>query len=178
MRLCPAILLALALVGCGTGTDDDDTAAGPVWLVDHDDWAELGADDDPFDDRLDDIECLETAWGYEFIGEDAFEVRTNTCDYITVAQPSLAAGRVGDEMHLRLWHHQLTNFEEAEAHAAVSIGGELVWEVRHGIPGDSGMDSPYWDSETDFEAGDEVLFHLHNHGSNTWNFIELSVLPK
>lgn len=178
MRLPATIGLLAALAGCPSAEPDDDDSDEPVSLVDHDDWVAVDPADDPFDDRPDTIDCVATAWGYEFIGEDALEVRTNTCDYLTVAQPSLAGGSAGDEMHIRLWHHQLTNFEAAESHIAVSVGGELMWEVRHAIPGDSGMDAPYFDSPIDFEVGDEVLFHLHNHGSNTWNFIELSVLAR
>ncbi len=171
------MLLGLILAAC-SGTDDDDATADDSSgsLVDHDAWTLVSAADDPFDDRPADLECSDLSWSNEDLGgEPSLEVATDSCDYLTVSQPSRAAGAAGDELHVRLWHYSLNNFEEAEAHAAITIGGEVVFEVEHEIPGDSGMDAPYWEAPSDFDAGDEVLFHLHNHGSNTWNFIELSV---
>jgi hypothetical protein len=169
-------LAALLLTACPSVEPDDADRGGE--LVDHDLWRVLSASEDPFDDRPEDVGCDDSAWGNELIGgEESLEIGTDSCAYLIVAQPSLALGLAGDIVHLRLWHYELNHFEPAEAHAAVSIAGEIVWEVRHDIPGGSGMDPPYWDAPSDFEIGDEVLFHLHNHGSNTWNFIELSAAP-
>ncbi len=175
MRTAPLLVIAALAAGCPEPPPDPE----PVSLIDHDLWTLLDEADDPFaSHRPDPVDCPDTAWGYEFIGEDALEVRTDSCNYLSVAQPSEAAVAAGDELHVRLWHHSLSAAEDAVAHAAIAIDGEVIWEVEHAIPGDSGMDAPFWDAEADYDAGAEVVFHLHNHGNNTWNFIELSVLAE
>ena len=48
------------------------------------------------------------------------------------------------------------------------IGDEVLFEQHPEIPGEAEL----WDHEKeldlDHEAGDQVLFHLHNHGTNSW----------
>jgi len=174
VRALPLLLLTGALTGCPTEPEPEPE---PIWLVDHHAWEYVeDPADDPLDDRPDPIECLDTAWSYEFIGEGSLELRTIDCNYLAVRQPALTDVAAGEELHVRLWHHELTAADPAEAHAAIVAQGEVIWEIRHDIPGDSGMDAPTWAAEEDIDAGDEIVFHLHNHGTNTWNFIELSVL--
>jgi hypothetical protein len=79
-------------------------------------------------------------------------------------------------VHVRLWHYELTNVDGAsEAHAALAIAGRTLWEQATPIPSASELIRPYLPLEEDLEEGTPIQFHIRNHGSNTWNLIELSV---
>ena len=147
-------------------------------LVDHQDWTELRAEEDPFDDRPDKIDCHELSWQYEYIGESSLEVSTGFCSYLSVGQASLLPVRAQDVLELRLWHSNLEADEPAEAHAALRIADELVWEDYIPIPTDSAMMTARIEHHPAFAQGAPVVFHLHNHGSNSWNLLEVSVSPE
>ena len=83
-----------------------------------------------------------------------------------------------DVLELRLWHSNLEADEPAEAHAALRIADELVWEDYIPIPTDSAMMTARIEHHPAFAQGAPVVFHLHNHGSNSWNLLEVSVSPE
>lgn len=168
VRTLIIIGLSVGVMGCSTEPPE------PQMLVDHEQWVEVGVDDDPFNDRPQDFECSPLAFGYEFIGEHSFEVETNNCDYVTVSQTTLAAVEEGDELTFRLWHNALVG-ADGESHVAVWLGGQVVWDVRIPIPGEAELVMQTLFSEVDAPAGSVAFFHLHNHGSNTYNFIDFSV---
>jgi hypothetical protein len=143
-------------------------------LVDHQLWVEVGAADDPFEDRPAVVECSALAFGYDFIGEDSFEVDMGSCNYLTASQPSLVAVESGDSLDFRLWHNGLAG-PEGESHVAVTLGGELAWDLRISIPGEAELRSETLVSDFDVAAGAEVLFHIHNHGSNNYNLLDCKV---
>jgi len=171
------LLLSLTLLGpiaCRGATVPRDP--GP--LVDPTAWEWVDAADDPFDDRPDDVSCPEDAWPLEVIGpDDSLSVDTADCDYLTVRQPALIAVEPGDALFMRLWHYELDASSAATAHAALWFGGALSWEDEVSIPSESGMLAPEWEAGAAVAAGDDVYFHLHNHGANSYNLIEVSVTP-
>ncbi len=169
MRTLLYLLLALSTVGCS----GEPPVAQP--LVNHNLWVPLGASDDPFDDRPAEVDCSPLAFGYDFVGEDSMEVDTGGCDYLTVSQPSLVDVESTDSFYFRLWHNGLVG-PEGESHIAVTLDGELVWDLRIGIPGASELITESVESDFTAPSGSEVLFHLHNHGSNTYNFLEFTVI--
>ena len=168
MRLSLCLCLLFGTAAC---TSEPPEAQA---LVDHMLWVEVGAADDPFEDRPAVVECSALAFGYDFIGEDSFEVDTGSCDYLTVAQPSLVAVESGDSLDFRLWHTGLSG-PEGESHVAVTLGGELAWDIRISIPGESELISETLVSDFDVPVGAEVLFHIHNHGSNNYNLLDCKV---
>ena len=176
--MSPSRLPLLLLLGLGPGIaacpGDPPPPPEPLTLVDHDLWVELAAEEDPFDDRPAEVDCSPLAYGYEYIGEGSFEVDLFSCDYLSVAQPSLRPVEVGDELRLRLWHNQLSG-PVGQAHLAVTLGGELAWEEWFDIPGAAELVAPVWTATEDVPEGSDLVFHVHNHGSNTYNLIEFSV---
>ena len=165
-----SIALAPGLAGCPS---EPPPPPEPLTLIDHDLWVELGAEEDPFDDRPAEPQCSPLAYGYEYIGEGSFEVDLFSCDYLSVAQPSLHPVEAGDELRIRLWHNQLSG-PVGQGHIAVSLGGELAWEQWFDIPGGAELLAPVWTATEDVAAGSDLVFHIHNHGSNTYNLIEFS----
>jgi hypothetical protein len=158
-----------------TGSDAD---AGPTGtpLVSNDAWAPVDEADDPLKDhRPDSVECPDEAVTTEDLqGESTRTVDTTKCNYYTAQQPLLEAVEEGEELSVRVWHFDLTYMAPTEAHVALLIDGSVVWEERVPIPsGGGGLLSKTWQAEADYPAGATVTLHLHNHGSNTWNFIEL-----
>ena len=166
MRGLPVFLVSFVSLGGCT----PETAS----LVDHTAWAQLEPSEDPFDDRPASAVCPDSGWGFEdFGGEPAVEVDTTTCDYASLSQPTRAELRPGDTIQLRLWHDVLEG-PEGSAHLAVALDGVTVWETSLAIPGEAGIDRPVLEVDEPLEAGAEVVFHVHNHGVNTYTLIELS----
>jgi hypothetical protein len=168
MRIHFILALMLYQMGCSTEPPE------PEMLVNHELWVETDPSDDPFSDRPEKIDCNPLAYGHEFIGEHSFEVETQNCDYITARQPSLTDVEVGDELKFRLWHNALVG-PEGESHISVMLVDTVLWDLHLAIPGESGLLSDVFISEVDAPAGSDIFFHLHNHGANTYNFIDFSV---
>lgn len=172
MRLSLASILAAALLvaACDPGTaasETGDEGAQPSALVTASAWAAAGHEHDPFiAHRPVEVRCADAGWEVE---ADSLEVNTGECHYLVVEQPLLRAIEAGAPLCVTLWHQALYAEEPALAHAAVAIGGEVVWEREAVIPGPSNI----WRDEVvaprAFDVGERVVFHLHNHGANTWN---------
>jgi len=155
--------------------------ASPAPLVSHPLWQPVeDAADDPFDHRPAETACDESGYQAELLaGESVFSVETRDCAYLTATQPSLVALSQGDLLKVRLWHFALTSTEaSAEAHVALALDGEVVWEKTLDIPTEAGLLSDTWRAERPLPAGTPVHLHVHNHGENSYSLIELSVLPE
>lgn len=166
-----------------TPAEDAEAEAGDVdaeasALVDPYAWQRLSADDDPFSDRPDAVECTDAATSAgQLGGELVFDVETGLCNYLTVEQPSQKAVSQGQTLKVRLWHFELTADEPAEAHAAVSIDAVPLLDERIAIPQPGELLVREVVAPRDFEAGVPIHFHLHNHGQNSWALVEVSVRP-
>lgn len=140
-------------------------------LVDVNAWQPRAETDDVLaSHRPDQVNCSPNAW-YEEDG--ALEVETGYCNYLSLVQASQVAVNSGDMLHLVLWHGQLNNAEPAEAHVAVSIAGQRVFEWEVDIPSKGGIYDVVVPSPVTVAVGDEVEFHLHNHGYNNWTLLSL-----
>lgn len=135
------------------------------------------SDQDPFEDGPEVVDCPSSSWGVEIIEVPVLEVDTGACNYANLEQPLLERIRKGDTLHLVLGHGDLVADEPSQAHVAVVIDGEVLWQTTEPIPGIQ-RDYDLWiESDASVAAGAPVLLHLHNHGSNTWNLLELSSGP-
>jgi len=169
--------------GLATSTDDTgaetgssgDTAlpSGTFDLVTPEAWAILEASVDPFaDHRPADPYCDPSALNVDL---ELFEVDTTLCDYLSAGQGAQVALRAGETVSVLMYHGSLTWWEEASAHAAVAVGGEVIWEETIAIPAASEVYIADVVVPSDVAVGAPVVFHLHNHGSNTWNLGYLRV---
>jgi hypothetical protein len=187
-------LCLVLLVGCETaGADADaggDSSAGsdasetdegtsaavvPASIIDHAQWEMLDAVADPLaEHRPATVECGIAGW---YIEDDKLEINTNSCNYLAARQPSLVAIEAGQQLGLGFYHFDLVAPEPASAHLAILVEGQLLWETTVEIPGDAHVYTEVFESPLTAPAGAEVVFHLHNHGQNTWALQELIADP-
>lgn len=177
-----APLDASALPGDGSvdATPDASDAAGNVApalpLVSSTRWQVLGPEADPFDDRPALVQCDAASYAPELLAaEPVFGVDTGGCSYITVSQPSLAAAAEGTAFRARIWHFALEAQEPATAHVSVRAGDLTLVDRRVPIPGPGALILVEGLLTAPIAAGTPIYFHLHNHGANSWAFVELSV---
>ncbi len=163
-------------LGIGQSVEIDiaeQAAAQSNALVDADSWVEQGAGDDSLAaHRPANVDCPVNSWYNE---DGALEVETGYCNYLSVSQPSKAAIRAGDTVHLVLWHADLAFEKPASAHVAVSIAGQLIWEAEVNIPTKAEIYDLRIPVAFDAPEGSTVEYHLHNHGYNSWTLLELEV---
>ena len=155
---------------------DTDTGSAGTPLVSNAAWSPVAEADDPLSDhRPDTVECPDEAiTNEELQGETTRTIDTTKCNYYAAQQSLLGAVEEGDELSVRVWHFDLTYMAPAEAHIALLIDGSIIWEDHVPIPSDGGgLLAKTWEAQADYPVGSTVTLHLHNHGNNTWNFIEL-----
>lgn len=172
----PSILLPIALVLAACAEPRE-----PAELLDHEAWR--SSDVDPWSEHAPDpIDCSALAWSYETSGgSPSLEVRTGSCNYLVVQQETVADALAGDLIQVRLWHFDLISVDAATAHAALRIGNVDVFEAEVDIPASQPVDAEMLVQEVtlseDLPRGAPAVFHLHNHGENTWNLVEISANP-
>ena len=179
------ILLASSLLSCSgdpaIAGDAAVTDSGPtnpgrrVSLVDQTRWAVTEGSADPFPGhRPPAITC---APGAAKLEGELYELDTRICNYFSLSQPAIRPVRAGANLYLVLWHLVLTSTAPAEAHVAITIGGQTAWERRIPIPSSENVYTPTIPMAVAAREGDPIVLHLHNHGANSWRFLELSTDP-
>lgn len=184
------LLLSSALACADLGAKDEEAAGtsesesgGDVEqgsLIDHYEWVVLDADADPLAaHRPAMIECGLAGWKIEtsMLEDPKLEVDTNFCNYLGVEQPSLVALEQGQMVQVIFYHFDLVAPEPALAHVAIWIDGQVLWEQEIAIPGDANVFVEEFASPISAELGSQVMFHLHNHGQNTWVLQDLIAIP-
>lgn len=177
-RLMFVTLTALALAACLDGpgevltgetgeTGDGDPPAGlAVALVDAGAWSSAPLASDPLAaHQPEEVVCLPGAWVEEF---GVLEASTETCNYLSLEQPLAAGLEAGDRVAIELWWAALLAPEPAAGHLALLVDGELLWETWVEIPAKADARRFEFASPISAEPGARVIFHLHNHGQNTW----------
>lgn len=176
-------------VGCQAGggdaesVDGGDVGGGDVRgersVVASEAWEEVGASGDPLaEHRPGEVRCPAGATEVEELqGESTLSVNTGACNYHAGRQEARVGLRPGDVLEVRLWHFALTAESAGEAHAAVLIDGEVVWETRVALPKEEGgLVEGEIEIERTIPKGARVGFHLHNHGENQWNLIGIDLV--
>lgn len=111
--------------------------------------------------------------------DDAVEVDTRFgCGWATVAQPIAVDLKKGDEIQIRVFYFSQASFPEDTAEVAIAIDGDVVSSTIVDIPTSSDLIAPRVVVDRDIAAGATALFHVGNHGDNSWNLIELSRIDK
>ena len=146
----------------------------PLSLVQGDLWSIADPTIDPFIHHLlaERIACGRSAYGEEY---SAVEVNTGKCDYITLTQHLPHQIKSGDRLHVIAWHNPLYIPQISEAHIALSLGSDMLWQKDIVLP--SG--AQHWDevitSPIYADIGTPIFVHIRNHGNNTWTFYDLQL---
>ena len=123
------------------------------------------------------VDCSPVSGYGTFDAGVQFEIRTDLCNYLTVQQPSARALVAGTMLHMEFSNPVVTAPEPAEAHVAVQIGTQLVWDLHVRIPNDAQSYSQDVALAADAPLGTLVFVHLHNHGLNSWHFWNFTANP-
>jgi len=107
---------------------------------------------------------------------DSLEIRTAWCDPADVTAPLPADIAAGARLDLTLSHSALVA-DGGVAHFAVFIGDELVWEQHTPLPAPAAFLAPRVVLQHPHAAGEPVVVHVHNHGSNAYAIHGLRFLP-
>lgn len=170
--------LTLGLACTPTARDDDslsETGGDGVWLslIDPTAWVPTHANDDPAaDHRPERIDCI---GGYAPEGA-GIEVSTDQCNYLSISQPIAVPIAAGEAMRIQTWWQSLASTMPAQGHIALFVDDDLQWEEFVAIPGPADARDIRWAADHDISAGATITLHLHNHGANTWQFNDFSVL--
>ncbi|MCG8417433.1 MAG: hypothetical protein MJE77_05755 [Proteobacteria bacterium] len=139
-------------------------------------WQPVDAGSDPFvEHRPAAVDCPSFGYGPE---GQFFEINTGSCNYATFAQPLKLQPGCDAELSFVFWHLALWGPDGATAHVAVQIGDTLVWQQNLSLPVFEKANevrvrlSDVFDGGF-FDPGEQVYFHVHNHGSNSYRIGEL-----
>ncbi|MCB1690549.1 MAG: hypothetical protein KDI33_18770 [Halioglobus sp.] len=138
-----------------------------IGLVEAKAWDVQSKNRDTFlEHRPEDVNCpRDTGW---LVEEDALEIRTEFCNYLSLTQQSLLDLQVGTELELVLSHSELNFNAPAQAHLAITVGGAKLWETTVDIPSARALYKEKLVLPFAVARGDSIAVHLHNHGDNSW----------
>ena len=104
---------------------------------------------------------------------ESFEVTTGECNFMSASQPLAQALPQGASLELIVWHLDLDASLPGPGHAAISIDGDVLWEVTVDIPNKAQLYNTMVLTPRDYAMGATIVFHVHNHGTNEWNIQSL-----
>lgn len=171
--LCAVTLLA----GCGDHDHPPTPEAETTLqsLVGVQDWASIAREVDPFvgDDSPPECEVP----GVRVEEEQSWlELDTTECGFITVAAGARFGVDEGQELTLNVSHFDLDAAEPARAELRLRFEDCDVWEKSIVIPSDANVYNERFASPCAIAQGGRAFFHLHNHGQNTYQLRDISVL--
>lgn len=173
-----SVMLSVTLLAsCGPGGVCPDEPAR-LSLVDHEAWQPLAMDEDPFTPGADDdiYPCDDRDMTVEELGEVVtWSVVTGACNWATVAQPLPRALAAGEELLLEMFWFSQRDFPGATAIVGLALADEVVFTHPVQVPADAELLEAPIVVPRDIEEGTRVSFHVGNHGTNSWNLIDLSV---
>lgn len=175
----PFLFSSFLLFGCGgeSASEKPSAAYETVVIAPLVDLEMLTAEEDPLSaHRPTDVDCNNlTGW---YVEGDVLEANTAACNYLALDEPASNAAHAGEVLKTELSHFDLTAPEEAEAHVALLVESDVIWEQSIAIPGKAQRIELSIELERAIEKGARIGFHLHNHGQNTWNLSPLVVERK
>ena len=126
--------------------------------------------------RPDEVDCdRDRGW---FVEDDGLEVRTEFCNWASLAQQALLELDAGTELQFAYSHSQLNFNAPSTAHLALSIGGTTIYETAIDIPSESNLVKESIQLPFAVNIGDPIEIHLRNHGDNAYTVHSLeAILP-
>lgn len=181
-RLSGGALLAVGLLGVGLlgacPVEPEPKPPESLSLIELDAWQRVGdpAVDVFADQRPPEALCDDTGYVVDPLRQ-VFEVQTEVCDYLTVSQPTLEPLAPGDVVTVQAYHDMLTAPEPAEGYIGLALDGEIEWEYVVAIPADAAIIEQEFTIDRALPVGTDLQMHVHNHGPNTWELVDVRVTP-
>jgi hypothetical protein len=104
------------------------------------------------------------------------ELDTGLCNWVTLSGSALFDVSGGQQLELEFSHYNLEAAAPATAELKLAFPDCEVWKKQLAIPGAAEVYREQFASPCALKAGQSVLFHLHNHGQNTYQVQDLAVL--
>ena len=153
------VLYFFFFVGC--------TSEPSIDLVDPDAWMIVPDNEDPYRDlRADDQQDCNPLGITNEAG--VLEVQTDVCPFVTLKQPALAGSKSPRWLGLLTYHSALFSDPAGQGHMAIRVNGEEIWSAEVDIPGEADVYPVEQTEYPAFSKGDPILFHVRNHGANSW----------
>jgi hypothetical protein len=140
------------------------------------DWSSVSRDDDPF---VTDAGAPPPCVGPGFVVErdtNWLEVDTGLCSWVTLKASAHSGVSQGQQLRLTVSHYDLNAGAPAEADLALRFEDCDAWSTTIPIPSAANVDRQQFASPCALNEGAAVLFHLNNHGQNTYQLQDLSSL--
>lgn len=174
------LIACLLLVACSSdeAPSGDSGPSVKLNLVDHEKWELIPEADDPFAAlRKPDAKCDPKAFYVESeLGDTPWiDITTRLCDFFTVKQATLHDIKKGATLVVAVRHFDLTAPDPGDGYVAVMIGGEKVWDKTVKIPAKDTIIIEELPAPADAPKGTPLVFHLHNHGENSWQLFQIQV---
>jgi hypothetical protein len=166
-----AALGSATVLGCeSAASDSEENSDGAVSLVDHNLWTAMAAGEDPFPDRPAEVTCPPRGYGLD---AGAFGVYTGECNYITATQPILVDLQVGDIVTFEIGYGVLASTVPAVGHMVLALPSLTMKDVVVPIPGTGKFYAEDVEIKVPLSKGTPILFHVHNHGPNSWRVLRV-----
>ncbi len=150
----------------------------PQDLFDLFDWREATADQDPFPDRPENVQCPTSSRVIEIEEEEVFlEIDTLLCNYVTLYQETKAEILAGDTVVFPWGHRELVSPDPGQGHVALVVDGIAIEDRSVDIPALEMDTVVEVEVQEDVEKGSPIWLHLHNHGANQWLFYTAQIQP-
>jgi hypothetical protein len=162
-----ALMFVVALAACAD--------SGGVTLARFDGWKHGAGDADPYP-----LESRTPCPASQaFVEDDLLELKTQSCNHITMTQPLQASVPAGAQVVASMSYTSLIDTglgEPSGAGTAVIIldVGPLRLTRAIDLPAMPAAFSLSATAETALPAGTPVYFHVHNHGSNSYRLYSLT----
>lgn len=108
-------------------------------------------------------------------GAASLTVDTNTCGWATVKQPLEIDVAKDATMFARVFYFQQIAPGIADAHLILTVDGEPFFAQTIPLPQPSTLIAEEFPAPFAASQGAELMWHVDNHGVNTWNLFEVSV---
>ncbi len=173
---------SLWCMGCAPAEEPSPQCDVNVSLIEHEGWTAMPIRDDPMTEFYDVGilgVCEPNSTLFEsFGGEPSWSIDTKDCSWATVSQTAKIPVDAGEPLYVRVWHtEQSPSLATGVAHVNVGAQRMPMWDEEVPIPiEEGGLLSASFPAPESIPAGAELFWHVDNHGFNSWNLLEFSVV--
>ena len=142
------------------------------------DWAPWEGESDPFGD-VPNAPCVPEAHGSEEVtGIWVYSIETEACSWLTLSQETALEALEGDRVVARIFHFALLAPEAASARVGLALSDQVLASTEIPIPSSSGVVTLEHVLNQPIPKGSDLLFHVDNHGANSWHLLEVRLNPE